>query len=99
MPCTCGPCCEFALPVFYRVVTEIARGCPSTGWALSLTAAHVLQVATLFEERAQDEIFGADGDFRAASTVAHIGIARPPLVRRVGCDRLGLPSGHIPLIP
>ena len=68
---------EFALPVFYRVVTEIARGCPSTGWALSLTAAHVLQVATLFEERAQDEIFGADGDFRAASTVAPIGIARP----------------------
>ncbi|WP_405577479.1 acyl-CoA dehydrogenase family protein [Streptomyces sp. NBC_01092] len=68
---------EFGLPVFYRVVTEIARGCPSTGWALSLTAAHVLQVASVFEERAQDEIFGADGDFRAASTVAPIGVARP----------------------
>ncbi|MEU8986334.1 acyl-CoA dehydrogenase family protein [Streptomyces sp. NPDC048558] len=68
---------EFGLPAFYRVVTEIARGCPSTGWALSLTAAHVLQVATVFEERAQDEIFGADGEFRAASTVAPIGVARP----------------------
>lgn len=68
---------EFGLPVFYRVVTEVARGCPSTGWALSLTAAHVLQVAGFFEEQAQDEIFGTDGDFRAASTVAPVGVARP----------------------
>lgn len=68
---------EFGLPAFYRVVVEIARGCPSTGWALSLTAAHVLQVAAVFEERAQDEIFGTDGDFRAASTVAPVGVARP----------------------
>ncbi|MEU6259861.1 acyl-CoA dehydrogenase family protein [Streptomyces sp. NPDC047043] len=68
---------EFGLPAFYRVVTEIARGCPSTGWALSLTAAHVLQVATLFDEKAQDEIFGADGDFRAASTVVPVGVAQP----------------------
>ena len=67
---------EFGLPVFYRVVTEIARGCPSTGWALSLTAAHVLQVATLFDEKAQSELFGADGDFRAASTVVPVGVAR-----------------------
>ncbi|MFD7706320.1 hypothetical protein [Streptomyces sp. NPDC059786] len=25
---------ECGLPAFYRVVTEIPRGCPSTGWAL-----------------------------------------------------------------
>ncbi|MFF0013814.1 acyl-CoA dehydrogenase family protein [Streptomyces sp. NPDC005374] len=68
---------EFGLPVFYRAVVEIARGCPSTGWALCLTAAHVLQVATVFDEQAQDELFGADGDFRAASTVAPVGVARP----------------------
>lgn len=68
---------EFGLPTFYRVVTEIARGCPSTGWALSLTAAHVLQVAAQFGERAQDEIFGDDGEFRAASTVMPVGVARP----------------------
>ena len=68
---------EFGLPVFYRVVVEIARGCPSTGWALSLTAAHVLQACTVFDEKAQDELFGADGDFRAASTVAPVGIAQP----------------------
>lgn len=67
---------EFGLPVFYRVVVEIARGCPSTGWALSLTAAHVLQACTVFDEKAQDELFGTDGDFRAASTVAPVGIAQ-----------------------
>ncbi|MFE9682166.1 acyl-CoA dehydrogenase family protein [Streptomyces sp. NPDC006285] len=68
---------EFGLPTFFRVVTEIARGCPSTGWALSLSAAHVLQFAAQFGERAQDEVFGTDGEFRAASTVAPVGVARP----------------------
>lgn len=68
---------EFGVPAFYRVVTEIARGCPSTGWSLSLGAAHALQVASVFEERAQGEIFGPDGDFRAASTVVPVGVARP----------------------
>jgi 3-hydroxy-9,10-secoandrosta-1,3,5(10)-triene-9,17-dione monooxygenase len=68
---------EFGLPTFYRVIVETARGCPSSGWALSLLSAHVLQVASLFDERAQDEIFGPHGDFRAASTVAPVGFARP----------------------
>ncbi|MEV7069691.1 acyl-CoA dehydrogenase family protein [Streptomyces sp. NPDC093990] len=68
---------EFGLPVFYRVVVEIARGCPSTGWALSLTAAHVLQVCMVLGERAQDELLAPEGDFRAASTVAPVGVARP----------------------
>src|SRR5512144_3370268 len=56
---------------------EVARGCPSTGWSLSLTSAHVLQVASLFGERAQRETFGPDGDFRAASTAAPVGMAQP----------------------
>lgn len=68
---------SFGLPTFYRVVTEVARGCPSTGWALSLTAAHVLQVASVFEEKTQDELFGDEGDFRAASTATPVGVARP----------------------
>lgn len=68
---------EFGLPVFYRVITEIARGCPSSGWALSLTASHVLQVASVFGGRAQNEIFGADGDFRAAATLMPVGVAQP----------------------
>ncbi|WP_046727804.1 acyl-CoA dehydrogenase family protein [Streptomyces humi] len=68
---------EFGLPVFLRVVTELARGCPSTGWALSRTAAPVLQAAGVLGERAQDEIFGPDGDFRAAAPAVPAGGARP----------------------
>ncbi len=68
---------EFGLPVFFRVVAEIARGCPSSGWSLSLGAAHVLQVASVFEEGVQEEVFAPDGDFRAASTVVPVGVAEP----------------------
>ncbi|MEU9285735.1 acyl-CoA dehydrogenase family protein [Streptomyces sp. NPDC048275] len=68
---------EFDASTFYRVVTELTRGCPSTGWAFSLTAAHVLQVASFFGEKTQDELFGDDGDFRAPSTVAPVGMAQP----------------------
>ena len=37
---------EFDLPTYYRVITSIARGCPSSGWMLALGSAHVLQLAT-----------------------------------------------------
>jgi 3-hydroxy-9,10-secoandrosta-1,3,5(10)-triene-9,17-dione monooxygenase len=59
---------EFDIETFYRVVMELARGCPSTGWCFCLGAAHVLQVAALFPEEAQRQIFAADdGHFVAAS--------------------------------
>src|SRR5690349_3127556 len=31
---------EFDVPTFFRVMTEVARGCPETGWVLALTAGH-----------------------------------------------------------
>ena len=52
---------EVDLPTFYEVMISIARGCPSTGWQLCLSAGHALQLASYFEESAQDEIFGAVG--------------------------------------
>ncbi len=67
---------EFDAPTYMRVVIELSRGCVSTGWCAALAAAHALQIASWFEERAQAEIFG-DGDFRAASVAAPIGTARP----------------------
>jgi 3-hydroxy-9,10-secoandrosta-1,3,5(10)-triene-9,17-dione monooxygenase len=67
---------EFELPVFLRTMSAIARGCPSTAWCLCLASAHALQVASLFEERAQAEIFG-DGDFRCAAVAAPAGVAKP----------------------
>src|SRR6185437_5626666 len=69
---------EFDIETFYRVVMELARGCPSTGWCFCLGAAHVLQVAALFAEEAQQEIFAAnDGHFVAASRDLPAGTVTP----------------------
>src|SRR5579863_2130163 len=58
---------EFDLPTYYRVITSIARGCPSSGWMLALGSAHVLQLATSFSERAQDELLDG-GNFIASAS-------------------------------
>src|ERR1700722_15562774 len=55
---------EFDVPTFHRVMIEIARGCPSSGWVLALTAGHPLILAR-FDEKAQVEAYGNDGAFRA----------------------------------
>jgi 3-hydroxy-9,10-secoandrosta-1,3,5(10)-triene-9,17-dione monooxygenase len=68
---------EFGIETFYRVVMELSRGCPSTGWCFCLGAAHVLQVAAFYSEEAQREIFGSDGHFVAASRDLPGGTARP----------------------
>lgn len=65
---------EFDVTTFMRVVLELARGDVSGAWCIALAAAHALQIASWWPERAQDEIFG-DGDMRAASVAAPIGVA------------------------
>jgi 3-hydroxy-9,10-secoandrosta-1,3,5(10)-triene-9,17-dione monooxygenase len=55
---------EFDLPTFSRVAINLARGCPSTGWAYTLTAGHAHLLASYFSEEAQTEIAGDDGDIR-----------------------------------
>jgi 3-hydroxy-9,10-secoandrosta-1,3,5(10)-triene-9,17-dione monooxygenase len=55
---------EFDLPTFSRVAISLARGCPSTGWAFTLTAGHAHLLAAYFSEAAQVEIAGDDGDIR-----------------------------------
>jgi 3-hydroxy-9,10-secoandrosta-1,3,5(10)-triene-9,17-dione monooxygenase len=68
---------ELDLPTFWRVIISIARGCPSSAWSLCLATGHALQVASFFEERAQDEFFG-DGDlFLCAAVAAPAGVAVP----------------------
>ena len=64
----------FDVTTYARVFLEIARGCMNTAWCLGLAANHALQVGSWWHERAQAEIFG-DGDFRAASVAAPIGMA------------------------
>ena len=62
---------------FYRVMMSIARGCPSTGWMLTLGSGHALQIASAWPAEAQEEIFG-DGHFVAsASFVAKDALATP----------------------
>jgi 3-hydroxy-9,10-secoandrosta-1,3,5(10)-triene-9,17-dione monooxygenase len=67
---------EFDLPTFWRVVIALARGCPSSAWCMCLAAGHALQVGSLFEERAQAELFG-NGDFRCPAVAAPAGSATP----------------------
>ena len=58
---------EFGLADFVRVMSEVSRGCPSTGWSVTLTAGHP-QLLSHWEEQAQAEIYGrtATPAFRAA---------------------------------
>jgi 3-hydroxy-9,10-secoandrosta-1,3,5(10)-triene-9,17-dione monooxygenase len=66
---------EFDLPVFIRMVAELARGCPSTGWCVGVSAAHTLILASYFPEQAQIESFGADGHVVAAAVGSAAGTA------------------------
>jgi 3-hydroxy-9,10-secoandrosta-1,3,5(10)-triene-9,17-dione monooxygenase len=66
---------EFGVPTFARMVMEIARGCPGSAWCLALSSGHSLNVAQLFGERAQADVFGPDGHFAAAARAIPSGTA------------------------
>ena len=61
---------EFDVPTFYRVMMEIARGCPETGWVLALTAGHPLIIAN-FPLEGQRDVYGATAN----------SVARPRSIR------------------
>ena len=64
-------------PTYFRTMMSIARGCPSTGWMLTLGSAHALQVGSYWPEEAQEDIFG-DGHFVASASFAfQDALARP----------------------
>ncbi|GAA1650781.1 acyl-CoA dehydrogenase family protein [Georgenia ruanii] len=68
---------ELGVPAFFAVISEVARGCPSTAWCLSLSAAHTLTLSSYWPEATQAEVFGehghmiapASGNPRAATVV------------------------------
>jgi 3-hydroxy-9,10-secoandrosta-1,3,5(10)-triene-9,17-dione monooxygenase len=66
---------EFDVPTFYRVMMEVARGCPETGWVLALTAGHPLLLAS-YPEQAQVEAYGPDGEFRGPASFSPPGQAK-----------------------
>ena len=67
---------EFDVPTFFRVMMEVARGCPETGWVLALTAGHPL-IAANFPWDGQCEVYGADGEFRCPAAFNPHGSAQP----------------------
>ena len=67
---------EFDVPTFMRVMMEVARGCPESGWVLCLTAGHAHLMAS-FPEQGQIETFGDKGEFRTPGVLTPTGKAAP----------------------
>jgi 3-hydroxy-9,10-secoandrosta-1,3,5(10)-triene-9,17-dione monooxygenase len=68
---------EFDLRDFIRVMTEVSRGCPESGWVLALTAGHAAAFLPRFEPLTQFEVCGATGDFRGPGVARPMGVAIP----------------------
>lgn len=68
---------EFDLTTFWKAIINVSAGDPGVGWYLALASHHALEVGAMWPERAQRELFGADGDFRAAHRAAPTGTATP----------------------
>lgn len=61
---------------FYRAVRMIASACGSTGWVAAVLGCHPWQLG-LFDDRAQQEVWGEDDDTRVSSSYAPMGRAKP----------------------
>jgi 3-hydroxy-9,10-secoandrosta-1,3,5(10)-triene-9,17-dione monooxygenase len=67
---------EMGLRTFCDVMTNVARGCGSSGWVLCLTSAHTFHLSA-FPEEGQVEMYGDDGDLRSPLIFAPQGTATP----------------------
>lgn len=67
---------ELSLEDWLRVVVEISRGDPGTGWCYCLGHSHNIQVASLFPQDVQERAF-AGGYLRASHSLAPAGTATP----------------------
>ena len=61
---------------FYRAVRAVSSACGSTGWVASVLGCHPWQLG-LFDDRAQQEVWGEDDDTRISSSYAPMGRAKP----------------------
>ena len=64
---------EFDFVTFVRLIMEISRGHPATAWCYTLASSHAFLVGAHWPEEAQCELFGAQGDFRAAQKASPAG--------------------------
>lgn len=60
---------------FYTNVRDIASACGSTGWVSSVLGVHPWQIA-LFDDKAQQAVWGSDPDTRVSSSYAPMGKAK-----------------------
>jgi len=67
---------EFGLEAFLKVVMELSRGHPASGWCFTLAGSHGYVLASHWPEQAQRELFGPSGDFRCAMTAGVMGACR-----------------------
>ncbi|MBF8270153.1 MAG: putative oxidoreductase [Gammaproteobacteria bacterium] len=65
-----GTDCE----TYIRVVMELSRGHPGSGWCYTLASSHAMVLGSCFSEDVQRELFGADGDFRASFAAGPAGM-------------------------
>jgi 3-hydroxy-9,10-secoandrosta-1,3,5(10)-triene-9,17-dione monooxygenase len=65
-----GTDCE----TYIRVIMELSRGHPGSGWCYTLASSHALVLGAHFSEEAQRELFGPEGDFRAAYAAGPAGM-------------------------
>ncbi|WP_339529947.1 p-hydroxyphenylacetate 3-hydroxylase oxygenase component [Pseudomonas mucidolens] len=63
---------ELSLPQFADCIALLAGACASTAWAMSLLCTHSHQLA-LFSAELQQEVWGADPDATASSSIAPFG--------------------------
>ena len=56
---------EFDFPTFCKIIIEIGRGHPSSGWCYTLASSHAMLIASHWPPQAQAELFGPAGDFRS----------------------------------
>lgn len=68
---------EFDLSTYVKVMSEVSRGCPSSGWVLGLTSGHPIILAD-HPEQAQIEAYGSDGEYRCPSIGSPVPIQRAP---------------------
>ncbi len=65
-----GTDCE----TYIRVIMELSRGHPGSGWCYTLASSHALILGSHFSEEVQRELFGPEGDFRAAYAAGPAGM-------------------------
>ncbi len=61
---------------FFEIQMALARGCMSTAWVYGVVGVHNWQLA-LFDERAQQDVWGTDGSTLIASTYMPVGKVTP----------------------